>query len=98
LLVGENGSGKSAIIDAVRRVLGTHSLDWNPIVDDDFFRDAMRLRIEITFEGMTDEQTSHFGTPQETEYYVRLRVIIRRSGDLEATKSANFDAALSTRR
>ena len=64
LLVGENGSGKSAIIDAVRRVLGTHSLDWNPIVDDDFFHDAMRLRIEITFEGMTDEQASHFGTPQ----------------------------------
>ena len=43
----KNGPGKSAIIDAVRRVLGTHSLDWNPIVDDDFFRDAMRLRIEI---------------------------------------------------
>ncbi len=86
VLVGENDSGKSGIIDAVRRVLGTHSLDWNPIVDDDFFRDAPRLRIEITVEDMTDEQASHFTEwigwrkrADQLETYLRVNLDVRRT-------------------
>ena len=37
LLVGENDSGKTAIIDAIKFVLGTHSNDWLKLEKDDFY-------------------------------------------------------------
>ena len=43
VLVGENDSGKTAIIDAIRFVTGTHSIDWNRVGQDDFFKDTYRL-------------------------------------------------------
>jgi len=59
VLIGENDSGKSAIIDAIRLTLGTHSPEWTRISDDDFFRQATRLRIEMTFSDLTDEEAKH---------------------------------------
>lgn len=38
ILVGENDSGKSAIMDAIRIVLGTTDLGWIRIETDDFIR------------------------------------------------------------
>ena len=35
---------------------------------------------------MTADTKGKFGRPQETEYYVRLRVSVRRSDNLEATE------------
>lgn len=47
VLIGENDSGKSAIIDAIRFVLKTHSHDWTRIDEDDFHAGQQRLRIEL---------------------------------------------------
>lgn len=47
VLIGENDSGKTAIIDAIRIVLKTHSYDWVRIDEDDFHADQHRLRIEL---------------------------------------------------
>ena len=60
VLIGDNDSGKSAIIDAIRLTLGTHSSEWTRIVDDDFFCDSTRLRIELFFTGLIDDEAKHF--------------------------------------
>jgi putative ATP-dependent endonuclease of OLD family len=59
VLIGENDSGKSAIIDAIRLTLGTHSPDWARMTDDDFHRNSTRLRIELTFSDLTDDEAKH---------------------------------------
>ncbi|MDR3712615.1 MAG: AAA family ATPase [Puia sp.] len=60
LLIGENDSGKTAIIDAIKLVLKTHSVDWIKIEHEDFFSNATQLRIECYFEGLTDEEAKNF--------------------------------------
>jgi putative ATP-dependent endonuclease of OLD family len=60
VLVGENDSGKSAIVDAIRYVLGTHSLDWNRISFDDFHGDTDRIRIELYLESFSDDEGKNF--------------------------------------
>ena len=60
VLVGENDSGKTAIVDAIRFALGTHSLDWNRIGFDDFHGDAGRLRIEVHFESLSEDEGKNF--------------------------------------
>jgi putative ATP-dependent endonuclease of the OLD family len=59
VLIGENDSGKSAIIDAIRLTLGTHSSEWTRIADDDFYGKSTRLRIELVFTDLTDEEAKH---------------------------------------
>lgn len=60
LLVGENDSGKSAIIDAIKLVLRTHSLDWIRVEEDDFYLNSERFRIECVFRGLEDNEAKHF--------------------------------------
>lgn len=60
VLVGENDSGKSAIVDAIKLVLKTHANEWIRVEDDDFYNDSTELRIEILLSGMTDVEASHF--------------------------------------
>jgi putative ATP-dependent endonuclease of OLD family len=55
VLIGENDSGKTAIIDAIKLVLKTHSYEWIKLEDDDFFDSTNRFRIELRFEDMEDE-------------------------------------------
>lgn len=38
VLIGENDSGKTAIIDAIKLVTKTHSLEWIHLVESDFLR------------------------------------------------------------
>lgn len=66
VLVGRNDEGKSAIIDAIRIVLKTHSLDKNRIEQDDFFYNknrkeyANQIRIELIFQDLSDEEKGKF--------------------------------------
>lgn len=64
LLIGENDSGKSAIIDAIKLVLKTHAYEWIKVEDSDFFADkenkTNKLRIEIHFSGITDNEAKNF--------------------------------------
>ena len=65
LLVGENDSGKTAIIDAIKYVLQTQSHDYQRLEEEDFFlrpgtepTDADRaklFKIECIFRGFDDE-------------------------------------------
>ena len=54
-LVGENDSGKSAVIDAIRYALGTSDQEWNRIEDTDFNVDAEKreIRIICQFQNLT---------------------------------------------
>lgn len=60
VLIGENDSGKTAIIDAIKLVLNTHSSEWITLVHDDFYKDANRLRIECKFTNLIDPEAKNF--------------------------------------
>lgn len=60
VLIGENDSGKSAIIDSIRHVLKTHSYDWIRVDGDDFHFGQHRLRIELTLRGIEPDEGKNF--------------------------------------
>lgn len=60
VIIGENDSGKTAIIDAVKLVLKTHSYDYIRVEDKDFYKDTNRFRIELTFDGLAPFEAKNF--------------------------------------
>jgi len=64
ILAGENDSGKSAVIDAIRYVLWTTSLDYNRLSEDDFNvcgeDRATTLTITCAFAGLSKEDAARF--------------------------------------
>ena len=60
VLIGENDSGKSAIIDAIKLVLKTHAYEWIKTEKEDFTIGLLKLRIELEFAGITDDEAKHF--------------------------------------
>ncbi|MDP2518723.1 ATP-dependent nuclease [Shimia thalassica] len=49
VLVGENNSGKTTLIDAIRYALGTNSFDRNFISEQDFHEDLDEFTIQLKF-------------------------------------------------
>ena len=47
VLVGENDSGKSAIMDAIKLVLGTTDMNWYRVEQEDFYKEDATLEIKI---------------------------------------------------
>ena len=68
LLVGENDSGKTAIIDAIKMVLFTQSYEYYRLEDEDFHipsnageeERAKELRIECVFRGFQNSEAKNF--------------------------------------
>ena len=60
VLIGENDSGKTAVIDAIKYVLKTNAIEYIRIQHDDFYNDKERLRIEVKIADMTVEEARHF--------------------------------------
>lgn len=60
ILVGENDSGKTAIIDAIKMVLGTNSNDMNWITEQDFYEGSRLLKIECVFRSMSEDEEAFF--------------------------------------
>ena len=60
VLIGENDSGKTAIIDAIKMVLKTHSYEWIRVTEDDFFYNSDRFRIELEFKDLQPEEAKYF--------------------------------------
>lgn len=60
VLIGENDSGKSTILDAIKLVLKTHAYEWIKIDDTDFHIDTDQLKIEIHFSGISNDEGKHF--------------------------------------
>lgn len=63
-LVGENDSGKSAVVDAIRYCLGTTSRDYHRFTIDDFHSDAEgradEFVITCTFSALSEEERASF--------------------------------------
>ena len=86
VLIGENDSGKTAIIDAIKLVLKTHSYDYIKVEDKDFFNKSKRLRIELEFDDLTDDEAKNFtewlgwkGTENEAKPFLKLNYDVTRS-------------------
>jgi len=60
VIIGENDSGKTAIIDAIKLVLKTHSYDYIRVEEKDFYGSSDRFRIELTFEDLTADEAKNF--------------------------------------
>jgi len=60
VLIGENDSGKTAILDAIKLVLKTHAYEWIKVEDKDFFLNSDKLRIELTFACLEPEEAKNF--------------------------------------
>lgn len=65
VLVGENDSGKTAIIDAIRYVLKTQSQEFIQLEDKDFYKEkdgdrSQELKIECTFSDFSPADAGHF--------------------------------------
>ncbi len=60
LVVGENNSGKTALIDAIRYALDTNSSEWVKIQESDFRRGQSRFSIQLKFEAITAQQARVF--------------------------------------
>lgn len=82
ILVGENNSGKTAIVDAIRLILGTHSFEYQSIEEKDFYHNGTsrtkEFRIECLFSGFSVQEAGlflewlHFNEKKEYELRVWL--------------------------
>lgn len=79
VIIGENDSGKTAIIDAVKLVLKTHSYDYIRVEDKDFYKESEQFKIELTFKGLTPSEAKNFtewlgwvGEGQEAKPFLKL--------------------------
>ena len=60
VLIGENDSGKSAILEAIKMVLKTHAYERLMWVKEDFYEGTEELRIELLIDGLTNSEAAHF--------------------------------------
>lgn len=85
VIIGENDSGKTAIIDAIKLVLKTHSYDYLRVEDKDFYNNANRFRIELMFMDLIPEEAKNFtewlgwiGTGENTKPFLKINYDVRR--------------------
>jgi len=87
VIIGENDSGKTAIIDAIKLVLKTHTYDYIKVDDSDFYKNTSHFRIEITFKGLSQEEAKNFterlawiGNGNSADPFLRLIYDVKRQG------------------
>lgn len=88
VIIGENDSGKTAIIDAIKLTLKTHSYDYIRVDDKDFYKEANRFRIELTFEDLIPEEAKNFtewlgwnGIGANAKPFLKLNYDVKRQAD-----------------
>jgi len=90
ILIGENDSGKTCVIDAIRLLTGTVTHDYFPITEEDFHQDtqgqATELTITGTFTGLNNPEAAALleylnttGTGDETSFYLQLQLTATRT-------------------
>lgn len=87
VIIGENDSGKTAIIDAIKLVVKTHSYEYIKVEDSDFFDSTSRFRIELIFTGFKPEEAKNFTEwlgyetiGNKINTYLRIIFDVRRDG------------------
>lgn len=60
VIVGENNSGKTGLIDAIRQTLDTNSSEWTRLSAGDFRTGTDALSIRLKFDAITPEQAHVF--------------------------------------
>lgn len=60
IIVGENNSGKTALIDAIRYTLSSRTGEWLRILETDFRRGATRFSIRLKFDDLSTQQAAAF--------------------------------------
>lgn len=60
VLIGENDSGKTAILEAIKMVLKTHAYERIMWEDDDFHDGTNDIRMELIIDGLTNSEAAHF--------------------------------------
>jgi len=100
VLIGENDSGKSAILDAIKLVLKTQSYEWVRIEPEDFFKETLRFRIELRFDKLSDDEAKNFtewlgweGEGENSKPFLKLIYDVSRTQDriLPAEVKAGLD-------
>lgn len=88
VIVGENDSGKTAIIDAIKLALKTHSYEYIRVDEKDFYKESTRFRIELTFEDLIPEEAKNFtewlgwnGTGADAKPFLKLNYDVKRQED-----------------
>ncbi len=88
ILIGENDSGKTAIIDAIKIVLKTHSYEYVRFNLEDFHNETERIRIEIIFKELNNEEAKNFTewlgwtkNGDSTELFLRLILDVKRKSE-----------------
>lgn len=83
VFIGENESGKTSIVDAIRYVLQTQSYDYIRIDELDFhYKDGNRaksMKIECEFKGFTNDEAANFlewtGFDDNNQYVLKVWLI-----------------------
>lgn len=101
LLVGENDSGKTAIIDAIKLVVGTQSNDWVRLYQEDFHvskateKRSDWLKIECLFKGFKDHEAAAFlewvSLDEKNEYILKLTLNARIAHKSAASYNILYD-------
>jgi putative ATP-dependent endonuclease of OLD family len=100
VLIGENDSGKTAIIDAVKLVLKTHSYEYIRVEDKDFYKSSSRFKIELTFDDLKPHEAKNFtewlgweGEKGKERPILKLNYNVERKGEkiLPADVKAGID-------
>lgn len=94
VLIGQNDSGKTAIIDAIKLVLKTHAYEWIKVEISDFHKTkgtndrADKIRFELVFKGLEANEAKNFiewlgweGEGKEAKPILRLIYQISRKED-----------------
>lgn len=87
LLVGENGSGKSSVVDAIRALLGENEFSRRGIAEEDFysaFREAQKkssesLFISGIFSNLTEAQKVEYLSWLDEDFNAKLSFEVQRT-------------------
>lgn len=102
VLIGENDSGKTAIVDAIRYVLRTQSGEFIQFDDKDFYQDSDgnrkdEFKIECIFDGINEQDSGLFWewlswNDDKTKYLLKVWLYVKRKDNvIMPTFSAGID-------
>ena len=92
VLIGENDSGKTAIVDAIRYALRTQSGEFIQFDDKDFYQDNTgnrkdEFKIECVFDGLTEQDSGLFWewlswNDDKTKYLLKIWLYAKRKDNV----------------